>query len=58
MRDKFYSKIYLFLKIYRMLSGKMVPTLINVQEIGLLNCTHSYENIQNMEVFHQESCPQ
>ena len=24
--------------------------MTNVQEIGLLNCTHSYKNIQNMEV--------
>ena len=48
-----------FLKIYRMLSGKMIPTVIkNVQEKGLLNCTHCYKNIQNMEVFHQESYPQ
>ena len=55
MRDKFYSKIYStsFLKICRMLSGKMLPTMIKCTGNRTVKSTHSDKNIQNMEYIYR-----
>ena len=46
-----------FLKIYRMLSGKMLSTMIKYTGNRTVKSCSFWWNIQNMEVFHKESCP-